>query len=315
MSDRARLPVAAAALLVLGSASIWLQTLHDRSPLPASNEETLYLTQRATSRVIFAHRPLAADLYWIRAVQYFGGHVRLARARQADPLDPPPLLAAEPLQSFDVLYPLLDIATTLDARFNIAYRFGAIFLSESYPQGPGRPDLALALLQKGVAASPEKWQYWHDIGFVYYWNLHDYLKASDAFRRGADVAGAPWWMRSMAATMLVKGGDRNASRLLWRQMYETANNDYARSAARIKLLQLQAIDGVEQLQRIVDAFVMRTGRPAASWSDLIAAGAIRGVPVDPTGVPYELVSPSRVQVSTQSSLFPLPVEPVARSAT
>ena len=34
------------------------------------------------------------------------------------------------------------MATGLDPYFNIAYRFGAIFLSESKPDGPGRPDLA-----------------------------------------------------------------------------------------------------------------------------------------------------------------------------
>ena len=38
---------------------------------------------------------------------------------------------------YQLLYPLLDITTTLDPHFNIAYRFGAIFLSEPYPGGAG----------------------------------------------------------------------------------------------------------------------------------------------------------------------------------
>ena len=53
-------------------------------------------------------------------------------------------------QTYPLLYPLLDLTTTLDPRFNIAYRFGAIFLAEPYPGGPGRPDLAIALLEKGL---------------------------------------------------------------------------------------------------------------------------------------------------------------------
>ena len=52
---------------------------------------------------------------------------------------------------YALLYPLLDITTTLDPLFNIAYRFGAIFLAEAYPAGAGRPDLAIALLEKGIA--------------------------------------------------------------------------------------------------------------------------------------------------------------------
>lgn len=291
---RGRLAGTVAAVLILGAFSVWLQAERDRMPLPVSDEAMIYLTQRAAGRVVFTHRLLAADLYWIRAVQYFGGQSRIAKARLAEPFTPPPMLAAERPVSFDLLYPLLDITTTLDPRFNIAYRFGAIFLSEAYPVGPGRPDLAVALLEKGVKASPERWQYWEDIGFVYYWNVHDYVKASEAFRRGAEVPGSPWWMRSLAATMLVKGGDRNTSRLLWRQMYDTANNEYAREAALKKLQQLDAIDQVEQLQAALDR------------------GALRALPRDPAGFPYVLED-SRIRVSKDSPLFPLPIEPDVRS--
>src|SRR6185295_13893935 len=49
---------------------------------------------------------------------------------------------------YAALYPLLDLTTSLDPRFNLAYRFGSIFLAEPAPRGPGRPDLAIALLKK-----------------------------------------------------------------------------------------------------------------------------------------------------------------------
>jgi len=312
-NTRDQLVAAVAAVLVLGGLSVWLQAERDRRPLATSDEEVLYLTRRAASRVVFTNRALASDLYWIRAVQYFGGHTRVAQQRALDPLQPPPALAADPPVSFDLLYPLLDIATTLDPRFNIAYRFGAIFLSEQSPHGPGRPDLAVSLLEKGLKATPGKWQYWHDIGFVYYWNLHDYLKASEAFRRGADLPGAPWWLRSMAATMLAKGGDRDTSRLLWRQLYDTANNEYARNAARTKLMQLKAIDDIEQLQQAIDGFNARHGLPVTTWSELLAAGALRGIPRDPSGTPYRLAPGSRVDLSQNSPLFPLPIEPETRT--
>jgi len=306
---------AVAAIAVLFAVAVWLQTLRDRRyQLASSDEETLYLSRRATSRIVFSQRPLASDLYWIRAIQYYGGHTKDATARVDDALEPPPALAARAPVAFDLLYPLLDITTTLDPRFNIAYRFGSIFLSETYPHGPGRPDQAVALLEKGLSAMPDKWQYWQDIGFVYYWNVHDYVKAADAFNRGADVPGAPWWLRSLAATTLAKGGDRGASRLLWQQLYDTANNEYARNAARTKLQQLDAIEIIEQLQRAVDAFAARTGAPVTSWRMLVEAGVVRGIPLDPAGAPYDLVS-SHVQLSTQSPLFPLPIEPAARGAT
>jgi len=278
---RAGVAGAILAVLILGALSVWLQAARDRLPVQTSSEETLYLTQRATGRLVFTHRALASDLYWIRAIQYFGSHTRTAQAGAPT--------------SFDLLYPLLDITTTLDPRFNIAYRFGAIFLSEQYPHGPGRADLAIRLLQKGLQSQPDKWEYWQDIGFVYYWTVHDYKKASDAFQRGADIQGAPWWMKSLAATMLARGGDRATSRLLWQQLYQTANNDYARSAALTKLMQLKAIEDIEQLQAAFDRGLL-----------------LRGLPNDPMGKPYVL-NGSRIEVSRDSPLFPLPIEPGTRA--
>ena len=314
MTGRPRLPIvyAVVAVLGLGALSVGLQTVRDRYPLPANQEEALYLTQRATGRLVFTHRSLVSDLYWIRAIQYFGNRSQRAQRLASTFLPPPPALAANPPGDFDLLYPLLDITTTLDPRFNIAYRFGAIFLSEDYPRGPGRPEQAVALLEKGLQTSPDKWQYWQDIGFVYYWNKHEYPKAGAAFARGAEIPGAPWWLRSLAATTLARGGDRSASRLLWQQLGETANNEYARNAARLKLQQLDAIEIIEKLQKGIEVFAARRGTPVTSWNDLIAARLIPGVPLDPAGVPYELLSSSRVGVSPQSPLFPLPFEPAAR---
>ena len=55
---------------------------------------------------------------------------------------------------YDLLYPLLDVTTSLDPSFNIAYRFGSIFLAEEYPMGPGRPELADQAARQGLCGEP-----------------------------------------------------------------------------------------------------------------------------------------------------------------
>ena len=126
-----------------------------------------------------------------------------------------------------MLYPLLDLATTLDPRFNVAYRFGAIFLAEPRPGGAGRPDQAIALLKKGLAFNPGKSDYYHDIGFIYYWHLRDYQQAADWFDRGGRQPGAPFWLKTYAAVMLTRGGDRQASRALWTQIGQSTGKRLA----------------------------------------------------------------------------------------
>jgi tetratricopeptide (TPR) repeat protein len=293
---------------LLASAAGLQYVREQRYPRPVVNEETVLITSgNALRRMTIGYRALAADLYWIRAIQHYG------QTRIALTTTPAALAPRDGTLRYELLYPLLDLTTTLDPRFNLAYRFGAVFLSAPLPAGAGRPDLAVALLEKGLRESPGKWEYMHDIGFVYYWDLHDYPKAAEYFNRGADIPGAPWWLRSVAATTLARGGDRGASRLLWRQLYETAPDDRGRQAAGLKLLQLDALDQIEDLQKRIDAFAEKRGERLRSWQMLVAAGVLPGIPVDPGGTPYELSDSGRVTLSMSSTLFPLPLEPGSRS--
>src|SRR5262249_43671778 len=140
------------------SVAIGVQIVRDRRyPLQQQHVERVLYVQSgaALRRLSLDFDALASDVYWIRTIQHYGGE-RLAKTRKP---------------TYSLLKPLLDHTTTLDPYFSIAYRFGAIFLSEQYPGGAGRPDQAIELLKKGIAAQPTKWQYYHDIAFIYYWHL------------------------------------------------------------------------------------------------------------------------------------------------
>jgi hypothetical protein len=223
-------------------------------------------------------------------VQHFGGTRR----------------STDPGKRYDLLYPLLDLTTSLDPLFNIAYQFGSLFLAEPPPGGPGRPELAIALLQKGLQVQPDKWEFAQQIGFVHYWWRKDYTEAAAWFRLAAEMPGAPFWLTSMAAVTLAEGGNRQSSRLLWseiaRSEYEWFHNE-----AQRRLQQLDALDQIDQLQAAADAFEQRFGREAAAWDDLRRAGYLYGTPADPTGVLYRIAS-GVVGLGPGSRLFPLPVE-------
>jgi hypothetical protein len=235
---------------------------------------------------------LAADVYWIRALQHYGGD-RLDKSKQ---------------RKYELLYPLLDITTSLDPYFTIAYRFGAIFLSEGYPGGPGRPDLAIALLKKGIAAQPAKWQYYHDVAFVYYWQLRDMVSAAQWFRLGAAQPGAPNWLEPVAATMLVQGGDRASGRFLLQQILKSEEPWLQRMAKR-GLGQIEALDWIDAYRRIVLSDPPPAGQPF-SWDWLIRRRRLSGVPSDPAGVPFDLDPVTgAVTVSSRSELYPMPATP------
>ena len=298
--------VIVAILLLVAAARV--QAAHDRTyPIVEQSDEALYIqSPTALRRLTVGFNGLAADLYWIRSIQYYGGTKRRLEAAVQGPRPPASLADTS---DYEQLYRLLDITTSLDPKFDIAYRFGAIFLAEAYPLGPGRPDLAIALLEKGRRARPEKWQYLEDIGFVHYWYTRDYRRAADAFLSAADVPGAPNWLRPLAATTLAQGGDRRTSRAMWLAILESADVDWLRSQAEHRLLQLRALDDIDELQARVAAYVERSGETPHDWTALVRAGLLRGIPRDPGGTPYVLTTDGRVRLGDASPMTPLPDEP------
>ena len=113
-------------LVLLMASAIGLQALRERGgELPVGPDSLLYVRSSATlQRLALSYDSIVADVYWIRAIQVYG-NTRLGRT--AD-------------RSYDLLYPLLELATTLDPYFDVAYQFGALFLAEKQPGAEHHPD-------------------------------------------------------------------------------------------------------------------------------------------------------------------------------
>ena len=110
---------------------------------------------------------------------------------------------------------------------------------------------------------------------------------------------------------LARGGDRQSSRLLWQQMLASADNDWLRQQAALRLAQLDALDQIDQLKAAVEAYRARSGGLPPSWRALADAGLLpTPAPTDPAGTPYELdPQTGAVALGRDSRLRPLPVEP------
>lgn len=260
-------------LLALAAAVPWLQTRID-GVLGGfrAQEEVLYLwSGRQVKALLPGFEAIAADVYWLRTVQYFGGQ----RAYSRD-------------KDFALLYPLIDITTTLDPRLEIAYRYGAIFLSEPPPVGAGRPREGIAILERGAQALPASWRLRQDEAFFYYLFLKDAEKASEVLMEASRIPGAAFWLKAMSADLLAKGGDREKSRRMWRQMYEQAEEGILKANAFERLRVLDALDQADRLTAAVAEFERQKGRRPASLAELTASGLAQGPMVDGTGVPFEL---------------------------
>lgn len=280
-------------LVLLMASAIGLQAMRERGGgLPVRGDTVLYVQSPATlQRLALSYDSIIADVYWIRAIQLYGD-TRLGKSSDS---------------SYALLYPLLELTTTLDPYFDVAYQFGALYLAERPPGGPGRPDLAIKLLERGVQAQPEDWRLYQALGFVHYWSYRDYAKAAEWFRRASRLPESPVWMEPLAAVTLAEGGNRKSSRLLWQQIQQTATDDWFLGEAQRRLQQLDAMDQIELLQKVVAAFSEKNGRAPSNWAELARGGYVRGDIVDPNGEPYRLEG-SAVSLDPKSRLLPLPWE-------
>lgn len=265
-----------------------------RPPIDISQEEErLYVTGPAIKRMSLGFNGLVADWYWMRALQYVG--------RKA--LNHPGKVQLDDLSALNLrlLAPLLDTATTLDPQFMAVYDFGAVVL-------PAVNDAeAIALLNKGISANPSAWRLYQHLGYIY-WQRGDYALASKTYGEGAELAGAPIWMKQMSAQMAAEGGSRATARQIYLNMLEQSEDEKIKDLAARRLAQIYSFDERDAIRKVLAEYSARTGRCASGWKDVnpalsnarfkidgkpaelrLSLDPSTGAPLDPAGTLYRLV--------------------------
>ena len=275
-------------LLVLGLACVWqLQKKIDaqRQALQEERDELVLRSPKLVKRMSLEYAPLVGAMYWTRAVQYYGEKHRLQQ------------------MSLELLWPLLDITTTLDPNLIVAYRFGSTFLSDAPPRGAGDPDHAVELLRRGVLANPDYWRFYQDMGNVYYFDKKDYPRAAEAFAEGAKNPQAAIWMKVMAAKISAEGESLETSYFLWRDVYQTAKEPQIKKNAALHLRLVKVDLDLRELNRLADEYERRTGRRATKMSELVQARLLSQMPGDPDGFPYVLGEGGKAELNLKSPML------------
>src|SRR5260370_14790247 len=152
MSTTRRVNLVALAVLLCSMAG-GMATLHaiDHMRRGAVAQQALYLrSSKVLRRLSLGYTGLLADIYWTRAVQYFGEQHHNGSG------------------DFRLLAPLLEVTTELDPRLFPAYQFGAHFLAPKPPSGAGLPGAALSFMKYGVEHNPNEWRVVSTPACLYY---------------------------------------------------------------------------------------------------------------------------------------------------
>lgn len=184
-------------------------------PAPHALEELSYYPSGEHLRpATLEFTEAAADLAWLRAVQYYGEH------RFTD-------------NRFTRMEHVFDILTTLAPHFLAAYEFGSFALAQEGMDFPA----AERLMQKGLYANPRSGPLAFQAGFLYFVRPggRDYRRAAQYFAQAARQADAPPQAARFAAFAEQQSGDLQMAWQLWQQVLTTTSNLYLKDMAERQL--------------------------------------------------------------------------------
>ena len=237
-------------LALFGAAALVTGLAHARMPTPARSErgETLVPRPDRARLASLGFRALVADYYWLLAVQVVGG---------AD-------------QGIDdqagLLGRLIDVATRVDPWVDHAYRFAAVWLTDS----EASVRTANRLLERGIAYHPDEWRNRYHLGFNHFFYLEDEARAAEALEGALGLEGAPPYLGGLVARLRSDRGGLEAAATFLVEMARSSDNPYSRAGY------LKALDEVvtERAARDLDAartdYWRRHGRDIARVADLLA---------------------------------------------
>jgi tetratricopeptide (TPR) repeat protein len=230
---------------------------------------------------------LLADIYWMRAIQYYGRREEAAKREVR----------------YKNLSTLLDITTTLDPYILDIYRSGSSFLAEPEPIGAGQPKEAIKLIDKGIQYIPQDWRLIFDKGFVYYIYLNDFKSAGDVWLSATKLPGAPPWLKSLAAASYSKGGAMEIAIYLWQRQYKESTRADIKENARNYLVSIQVAKDLWSLEILLDKYHAKKGFFPSNLNELLRNRTHTYNLADPLGTSYQYDSSTgSVQLSPESNV-------------
>jgi tetratricopeptide (TPR) repeat protein len=243
----------------------------------APGQHLLYLPSGKYLRVAtLGYSALAADLIYIWSIQYYSSYQ-----------------ASDRYSYLDQIY--RRVIGELDPHYIDPFLIGSMIMSVE----AGRNDLALGLLDDGIAKNPGEWILPFSAGFLCYNTLHDYARARSYFEKVISIPGAPPAARRFYAEMFSRMGDKRTSLRYWSEIHDTADSGYVRNVSWLHVHDLSIEVALQDLASGVESYRATQGRLPERLQDLVRSGILPALPSDPEGRPYRY-DPSTGKVICQA---------------
>jgi tetratricopeptide (TPR) repeat protein len=238
------------------------------------NTEAGYVIPSKYSRVLaLEYKGLLADFLLLKTITFFGERVEFEQT----------------LSESDWTYIIgsLDVITDLDPYFLDPYVLAEGLLTwES-----GRYEEANRLLEKGRKYRVNDWQLPFFIGFNHFFFLKDYETGGDYLMQASRLPNSPKFLPSLAARIGYYGDKAHTAVMFLKGIIAQTSDERLKSWLNLRLV---ALERAALLEDLVEKYQKENGYLPTKVQDLVIAGYIDDLPVDPYGGDWVMMKNGRV---------------------
>lgn len=228
------------------------------------------------------HPTLAANLYWLRTVQYVG-------EPRADE------------RGWDRLRPLAELVTDLDPGHGYAYQVTGNHLASA-----GLFAESNAVLEKGIRNVPDRYILPFHRAVNAFLYAGDYALAGRYFEKAAQTPGAPPHLRDYVVSMYVKGDASGAAISFLEHLRSRADDEDTRRSIEKQIAQANLERDAAALEAAARTYADRLGVRPITPVQLVAEGIASTVPEDPFGGEYYFDADGRIRSTANGRRFQRP---------
>ena len=232
---------------------------------PQIREELQFIPEKQVVEILsLDHKGLAADLMFIQVLLHSGS------------------LAWKPDRfrfNNEWSYQMIDLLTELDPKYYSAYLFSGMGLLHN-ADDVFRSNL---IIQKGMTFFPDSWELPFWVGFNSYLYLENDAMASDYLLQAAHKPDAPISFLSLLLSAITKGGDYEQGIWVLEAMVKHEKNPKIQLVYKKRLVRLH---NFIDLQKAAELYRSQADEYPKSLQQLVDAGIILQVPLDPMGRAY-----------------------------
>lgn len=203
-----------------------------------------------------------ADWYWLKLVQYVGTPDAIR-------------------QGLPQLLPLAEVITDLDPEYGYAYQVAGIVLSANQ-----RFDESNAILDKGMANVPDRWQLPFYAGYNRWYETGELSSGAEFVLRAAKIPGSPAYLSSLATKLYSSAGQIETGLAMVESILAQNPPEQVREDMQARRTELLVERDLQFLEKAIALYEERYGILPLSLK-FLEGSVIHQLPVAPDGSAYQ----------------------------